>query len=238
MKSFDVSVAAPKEIPMFEAEVEMERRSSVLPLLLMACLIAAIVGVAGYIWREARAQTPITAQQASEIAAAALQGPGPAVIHFRTGLLKSSSDDKTGDPNYRLLEKAGILKLAKSARGSVLVSLTPQGERILASVPSLKKSKEADGTISYQAPLAERQFVGVAGINMAGVSSATVDYNWKWVPNRLGDIFDAGGPLVKSFNLWERQTLINKYEADFYSAGANRSTLTVARNDHGWKIAQ
>lgn len=223
---------------MFEAEVEMERRSSLLPLLLMTCLVAAIVGVAAYVWREARAQTPISAQQASEIAAAALQGPGPAVIHFRTGLLKPSSDEKTGDPNYRLLEKARILKLTKSARSSVLVSLTPEGDRLLASVPGLKKSNEADGTVSYHAPLAERQFVGIAGVNMAGVNSATVDYNWKWIPNQLGDIFDAGGPLVKSFNLWERQTLINKYEADFYNASPTRSTLTMARTDRGWKIAQ
>jgi hypothetical protein len=72
---------------------------------------------------------------------------------------------------------------------------------------------------------------------MVGVNSATVDYNWKWEPNPLGVVFDAGGPLVKSFNLWERQTLINKYEVDFYNAGPAKSTLALARNGKTWKLA-
>ncbi len=75
---------------MFEAEVEMERRSSVLPLLLMMCLVAAIVGLAGYVILQARGKT-LSAQQASGIVAAALQQRGPAVIHFRTGLVKPSA---------------------------------------------------------------------------------------------------------------------------------------------------
>ena len=56
-------------------------------------------------------------------------------------------------------------------------------------------------------------------------------YNWKWLPNALGDTFDAGGPLVKSFGMWERQTLINKYQADFYHGDPTRSTLTLVRQD-------
>ncbi len=220
---------------MFEAEVEMERRSSILPLLLMMCLLAAIVGLAAYIFLQARAKTPLSAQEASGIATAALQGPGPAVIHFRTGLLKASAEEKPGDPNYRLLEKAGIIKLAREPRGT-LVSLTPAGEQTLTAVPGVKKSQEPDGTFSYQAPLAERQFVGVADITMLGPDNATLDYSWKWVPNQLGNVFDAGGPLVKSFNLWERQTLINKYEVDFYNAGPSKSTIALVRSDHAWKI--
>ena len=71
---------------------------------------------------------------------------------------------------------------------------------------------------------------------MIGTNTATVEYNWKWVPNPLGDVFDAGGPLVKSFNLWERQTLINKYEANFYHGDATRSTMAVVREGREWKI--
>jgi hypothetical protein len=71
---------------MFEAEVEMERRSSFLPLLLMMCLVAAIVGLAWLRVYSKPAKTPLSAQQASGIVAAALQQRGPAVIHFRTGL--------------------------------------------------------------------------------------------------------------------------------------------------------
>jgi hypothetical protein len=50
---------------MFEAELEMERRSSFLPLLLMACLVAAIVGTVAYVVMQVRAKTPLSAQQAS-----------------------------------------------------------------------------------------------------------------------------------------------------------------------------
>jgi hypothetical protein len=81
---------------MFEAEVEMERRSSFLPLVLMMCLAAAIVGLATYVLLQVRERTPLSAQQASGIVAATLRGPGPAIIHFRTGLVKPSTDVKPG----------------------------------------------------------------------------------------------------------------------------------------------
>src|ERR1039457_4558434 len=110
---------------MFEAEVEMERRSSILPLLLMVCLVAGIVGLATYVLFQVRGKTPISAQDASGIVTAALQGPGPAVIHFRTGLV--TNNEQLPDPNYRLLEKAGIIKLAKRARGAWWSSIQPEG---------------------------------------------------------------------------------------------------------------
>jgi hypothetical protein len=77
--------------------------------------------------------------------------------------------------------------------------------------------------------------VSIAGIVVDG-SNATVEYTWKWAPNQIGDVFDAGGPLVKSFNLWDRQTLINKYEADFYHSEPTKSALTLVRNGQEWKI--
>jgi len=219
---------------MFETEVEMEKRSSVLPLLLMLCLLALIVGTVTYVLFQVRGKTPPSAQQASGIATAALQGPGPAVIHFRTGLV--TNDETLPDPNYRLLEKAGIIKLGKAAKGSVMVSITPEGERLINGVPGLKKSQEADGTFSYQAPLAQRELVSIVGVSMNGGDNAMVEYTWKWVPNQLGDVFDAAGPLVKSFNLWERQTLINKYQVDFYHASPTKSTLALVRSGREWKI--
>jgi hypothetical protein len=203
----------------------------------MICLVTAIVGLAAYVLLQVRQKTPPTAQEASGIVAAALQGPGPAVIHFRTGLLKPSADEKPEDPNYRLLEKAGIVKLAKAPHDSVLVSITPKGESLIAAIPGFKKSKEADGTFLYQAPLAQRQLLSVGNIRMNGVETVVVEYNWKWTPNALGNVFDAGGSLVKSFNTWERQTLINKYEVDFYRAGPTKSTLALVRNGREWKIA-
>ena len=219
---------------MFESEIEMEKRSSIMPMLLMLCLLVAIVGLAIYVILQVRGKTPLSAQEASGIVTATLQGPGPAVIHFRTGLV--NNDEKLPDPNYRLLEKAGIVKLAKAPHGGVMVSVTPQGEQLLTGLPGFKKSAEADGAFSYQAPLAQRQFVSIAGITMSGPDTAIVDYNWKWVPNPLGDVFDASGPLVKSFNLWERQTLINKYAVAFYHGDPTKSTLAVVRNGREWKL--
>jgi hypothetical protein len=222
---------------MFEAEVAMERRSSFLPMLLLVCLVAAIGGMVAYVVLQVKAKTPLSAQEASGIVTAVLQGPGPAVVHFRSGLVVSSVAEKPGDPNYRLLEKAGIVKLAKAPRGAEFISVTPGGERLVSAIPGFKKWKEADGTFTYQVPLAQRQLVNISAVDMTGVNNAVVAYTWKWVPNQMGDLFDAGGPLVKGFNLWDRQTLINKYEADFYHATPTKSTLALARADQVWKIA-
>ncbi|HXR16589.1 MAG TPA: hypothetical protein VN777_10365 [Terriglobales bacterium] len=222
---------------MFEAELEMEKRSAFLPLLLMVCLVAGIVGMVTYVVFQVRAKTPLSAQQASGIVASALEGPGPAIIHFRTGLVKPSPDEQPADSRYRLLEKAGIVKSAKEAHGAELISLTPVGEHLLATLPGSKKWRETDGTFSYQVPLAQRQLVGISDITMIGVNNATVEYTWKWIPNQMGDVFDAGGSLVKSFNIWDRQTLIDKYEADFYHGNPTKSMLAFVRTDRGWKIS-
>jgi hypothetical protein len=219
---------------MFESEVEMERRSSFLPMVLMLCLVALIVGTVGYVVFQVRSRTPLSAQQAAPIVAAAVQRMGPAVIHFRTGLV--TADENPNEPNYRLLQKAGIVNLAKEKKGGgMTVSLTPEGERLLSDLPGFKKEPK-DGGFSCQAPLANRQLLGIAGIEMLGADQASVTYNWKWVPNPLGDTFDAGGPLVKSFSMWERQTLISKYQVDFYHGDATTSTLALVRQDREWKL--
>ncbi len=220
---------------MFEDEIAMEKRSSILPMLLMLCLIVLIVGFITYVVFQVRG-TPLRAEEANRIATAALQGPGPAVIHFRTGLVKPSADDNPAEPNYRLLEKAKIVKLAKAAKGGVQVSLTPDGERLITALPGFKKTTGKDGDLSYQVPLAQRQLVAIDAIHLNGPSRATIEYSWKWLPNPLGDAFDAGGPLVKSFGVWERQTLINKYEADFYHGNPTKSTLALVHNNQGWEI--
>ena len=167
----------------------------------------------------------------------ASQGPGPVVIHFRTGLIKPSVSKNQGILIIDYWKRQELLNWGKAAKGSVTISITPR-KRLMSGVPGFKKSKEADGTFSYQAPLALRQLVSIAGVNMNGVDNAIVEYTWKWVPNQLGDVFDAGGPLVKSFNLWERQTLINKYEVAFYNGEPTKSTLALARSGREWKISK
>lgn len=222
---------------MFEDEVAMEKRSSIFPLLLMLCLAAVVAGGVAWVVLEVKARAALTVEQAGPYVAAALQGPGSAVTHINTGLIPPSYEfGKAGDPDYRLLAKAGIVKLGKPGKdGSMQVSLTAQGEKMLAGIAGVKKS-EKDGNVSYLVPLAERQLVGIAGVTMTGVNTATVEYTWKWVPNPLADVFDVAGPMVKSFSTYERKTLIDKYGADFYHGDAIKSGLALTREKKGWKI--
>lgn len=220
----------------FEAEVKMEKQSSVLPLLLLLSLMAAVLGVVAYVVLEIRARQPLSAREAGSVVETILKAQGPAVIHFHGGLVMPSVDEKPRDPHYRLLEKVGVVKTAKAAGGGTMVTLMPAGER-LASIPGFKKWKNADGTTSYAIPLAQRQLVEISNVTMSGVNDATVQYTWKWVPNQLGDDFDAAGKLVKSFNTWDRATLIDKYGADFYHADPTRASVNLVRTDKGWKVA-
>jgi hypothetical protein len=77
----------------------------------VVALILSVVGVAGYfIWQNHQV---LGVQQATALVDTAIGGPGPAVIHFHTGLLTSSVDLKPLDPNYKLLDRAGVVKVGK-----------------------------------------------------------------------------------------------------------------------------
>jgi hypothetical protein len=224
---------------MFEQELEMEKReSSVVPLLLIVLLIISVVGVAGYYVVQSR--KVLTTQEAADIAATILKAQGPATLHFHTGMIKGSVDEKPNDPHYRLLEKAGLIKLGKGTGQwgtTIPVALTPKGQNFLKQIQGLKQSKDADGTDSYVVPLAERKLVAASNINMITPSRATVDLTWKWEPNQLGEMFDASGPAVKSFNTWDRATLIRKYGANFYHGQPTKVTLALVKTERGWQIA-
>src|SRR5689334_9036247 len=193
---------------MFEQELEMEKRqSSVVPLLMIVTLILTIVAVSGYFLLESR--KVLSMQEATDIANAALKSQGPAILHFHTGMVKASVDEKPQDPHYRLLEKAGILALGKNTGtyGTITpVKLTPVGDKLLAEVPGITKVQEKDGTNSYSVPIAERKVVEVSKVTMINPTHAVVEFAWKWDPNKLGNLFDASGSMVKGFNTWDRST--------------------------------
>lgn len=224
---------------MFEQELEMEKReSSVVPLLLIVALILVIVGVAGYYIIENR--KVLTMQDATKIAAAALQDQGPVSLRFHTGLVKSSVDDSGHAPHYRLLEKAGLIKLGKDTGTygtTTPVSLTPAGEEFFKRIPGVSESKEKDGTVVYLVPAAERKLVEVSNIKMISPTRATIDVTWKWSTNQLGELLDAAGPTVRSFNTWDRATLIQKHGANFYHDPPTKVTLALAKTDKGWGVA-
>lgn len=217
---------------MFEQEVELEKReSTVVPLLLIVTMIVAIVGVAGYfVWQNKQV---LSNADAGNAISTALRQQGPATVRFHVGMVKPSVAEKPEDPHYKLLEKAGIVKLGKANNRVYPVALTSDGQKLLAEIPDVSKVTEKDGTELYVVPLADRRLVDITKVTMNSPSRATVNYSWKWEPNKLGNLFDASGSLVKSFNTWDRATLIDKYGANFYHSDPTKVQMVLTKPDRG-----
>jgi hypothetical protein len=225
---------------MFEAELEMERKeSSVIPLVLVLVLAGLILGgIGGVVYMVVQTKKGLPTQDAAAVLEQSLKQEAPAAVHFHTGTLKSSVNEKPGDPHYTLLQKLGILtfKAQKDGR-NFQVSLTPEGEKKLAAMADVQKTEEKDGTISYTVPLAGRRLVEVSKVTMDGPSTARVIYSWRWEPNEFGNGFDAAGPIVKGFNQWDRATLIQKYSADFYHGEPIRTAAVLNKKGGQWTVA-
>ena len=220
---------------MFEQEIEMEKKtSSIVPLLLILSLIVAVVGVSIYFVIQSR--KVLTTAEANSIVVGILDGQGPITLHFQTGIVKAV--DRPRDPHYRLLEKAGYLKIGKDTSDrKTPVALSPKGEAFLAELAGVKKSKNKDGNDEYAVPLAQRKVVEIGKVTMLTPSRANVEYTWKWETSKAGDMFDAAGPTVKAFNTWDRSTLIDKYGAHFYHAAPTKVAVALLKTDKGWQIA-
>ena len=223
------------EPELFAAEIEMEKKSSNIGALIMVLALVAVVGgTLFYFFKTAR-------QVLSEPAATAavkqiLKAQGGGQINFSVGTVVSSVNEKPMDPHYKLLEKAGIITLKPRSWNSIITTLTPAGEKILAEIPGVEKGKNSDSNVTYSVPLAERSIVKIDSIKMIKPHLARVDYTWKWVPNRLGKEFDASGDLVHAFNTWDRGTLIKSYGVDFYSAGPTKASVVLMEaQDNVWK---
>jgi hypothetical protein len=225
---------------MFEQELELEKQeSSIVPLLLIVALILTVVGVAGYYLIQNR--KVLTMQEATQIATSVLKEQGPVTFRFHTGLVKSSVDDNPQGPQYRLLEKAGLIVLGKpqGTYGTTYpIALTTPGQEFLKRIDGVTSAKEKDGTDLYQVPVAERQLVAVSNIRMLSPTRANVTLSWNWKTTALGELLDASGPTVKAFNTWDRSTLIQKYGANFYHAAPTEVTLALAKAENGtWGVA-
>jgi hypothetical protein len=219
---------------MFEQEIEMEKKSSgVVPLLLIACLIVAMVGLAGYYVMENR--KTMSSQEATALATDILKGQTPPTVSFHTGTVLEAMSENPRDARYRLLDKAGIIKLGKVKGYKWPIELTPKGEEMLSKIPEVKKTKESDGNVKYVVPLAERTLVGVTNIKKVGTGRAFMEFTWKWQPNELGEMFDASGALLKGFNTWDRSVLIDKHGANFYHADPTKVVISAGRGDKGWQ---
>jgi hypothetical protein len=142
----------------FEQELEFEKRNtSVVPLLLIVVLILSIVGVAVYYLLQSR--QVLTNQEANDVIIAALKAMGPVTIHFEAGMVKASVEEKPHDPNYKLLEKVGLMTVGKDKGWTIPVRLTPRGKDLLDSIAGVNKSKDKDGADLYVIPVAARKLV-------------------------------------------------------------------------------
>jgi|SRR5579871_980750 len=220
--------AAPE---LFAAEIAMEQKSSnFFPLLFIAGLVLVVGGTIYYFVKGAKEKltTPVATATLTHI----LQAQGPAMVHFQSGKI-----DKPVPPQYELLAKAGVVAVANPKTGATAaVSVTEPGQRLLGNIDGVQKDKTVTGATKYQVPLAERKLVSIDKITMLKPHLAQVEYTWQWKPNRLGQEFDAAGPLVKSFNTWDRATLIKSHGADFYSAAPTKSSIVLQEGDNGiWK---
>ncbi len=222
---------------MFEAEIELEKKSNSFgPVLFIAVLVLCIAGIVFYAVRESRKSMSET--QASQLITSILKTKGPSTLHFKTGVVKQTVDDKPFDPQYKLLEKAGLVKTAKRD-GALDVTLTSAGERVLADIKDVSRTKRLEGGESIVVPLADRRLVAITKVEVLSPTRANVSYTWKWQPNRLGEIFEASNPLVTGFNVWDRQTLIKDYGVDFYHADPKPEQFSFVRGaNDGWSILQ
>ncbi len=220
---------------MFEAEVELEKKSSFGPLLLVVALLATIVGVIVYVVMQARQH--LTPGDAGNVVSTLLRAQGPATVQFHGGLVVASVNERPTDPHYKLLEKAGLVKIGKQQGRATPIFVTAVAQHEFEAIPDFKKWKDKDGTDVYFVPLAERRLAEVSKVTMKTPTIAVVEYSWKWEPNKIGEMFDASGSLVKSFNTWDRATLIQKYGANFYHAEPAKAVVTLVRGDKGWQVA-
>jgi hypothetical protein len=140
------------------------------------------VGVAAYYVVENRKVLP--AAEAGTLISESLKSDGPVTIHFKTGMVVASVQDRPHDPNYRLLEKAGLVNIGKDKGRATPVTLTAAGRKMLANIPGVKQNKdEKDGTLEYVVPVAERKLVGSAAPR-ANLSGPGPPPRWEncWTP--------------------------------------------------------
>jgi hypothetical protein len=223
---------------MFEEELELEKKEGggFGPVLVILLMVGVIVGGIGYmVWQGTQT---LKTDVATAALTAALEQSKPATVRFQTGhLTYSSAVDSFTDPQYKLLEKLGIITTKSQKDGSLQVTLTPDGEKRISAIPEFKKKDDKDGTVLYIVPVAKRSLVKVEHIKRLGPSAAEVTYSRKWIPNDLGKDFDASSPAVQAFSTYERSVLIQKYGADFYNAPPQSVTVKLVKLYNGWQFA-
>lgn len=219
---------------MFEQELELEKKSSWGPLILVIALVGTIVGVIGYYAFQLK--KGLSQAEATAIVERQLRAKAP-TVSFRSGKVEASGAEQPKDPHYKVLQKAGLLTVKDVNWQTNIVTVTEGGEKTFASIQGFSKKTNADNTLTYVVPLATRKLLKIDSITIVNPTSARVEYEWQWVPNQIGDLFDLGGENLKSYTTWDHQKLIDKYGADFYHSASKKEVLNLVKGDKGWELA-
>jgi hypothetical protein len=200
---------------MFEDEIRMEEKSSsILPMLMVATLVLGVVAVAAYLINES--MRTVSAEEALTATKAVVLAQRPETVHFHVGFVKPGKGDQPFDPHYRLLEKAGLVKLGKATYKGLDVKLTPAGAELLRACGA-HEEKNQDGTVDYTVTLAERKLLKVTKVERVNSRKALVQYEWNWQPTQFGLVFDINGPAMSKLPVYDTAVLIDKYGATYYT---------------------
>ena len=157
-------------------------------------------------------------------------------VTFRTGKVSNTS---ANDPQYKLLAKAGILKIGKGRGFASQVDLTPAGKALLASLPNVKSVPDsAKETIVYEIPLASRKLVSVGKVTKLNHNKCQVQYTWAWQANRAGELFDIAGKFVQDLPAYDRGMLIDQHGANYYHGAPSAAAIVLNKEDNGWEPAR
>jgi hypothetical protein len=222
---------------MFEQEIEMEKKegSSLGPILIIFLLVGLFVGGIGVVIFQSK-QT-LKPEEASAPIATKLKATEPVSVTFHTGNVSYAAADSPAGPQYKLLEKAGILKVGKGKGCAAQVDLTPAGKELLASLPSVKGVPDKNDTTAYTLPLASRKLVSVGNVIKLGQQKFQVQYTWVWQPTKAGDMFDIAGKLVQGLPSYDRGVLIDQHGANYYHDAPTQAAIVLTKGDKGWQSA-
>jgi hypothetical protein len=219
---------------MFEQEIEMEKKegSGFGPVLVILLLVGLFVGSIGVVIFQSK--LTVRPQEATAAIETKLKADAPVSVNFHTGNVNVISESPS-DPQYKLLEKAGIIKIGKTKGTAVPIELTPAGKELIASLSGVKAVPAKDGTTSYTLPLASRKFVSVGNVTKLTQEKFQVQYTWEWQTTKAGELFDINGKYVQRLSTYERSLLIDHHGANYYHAAPTQTAIVLIKGDKGWE---
>ena len=219
---------------MFEQAIEMEKKegSWFAPVLIILVLVGLFVG--GFCVVIFQSKLTLKPSEAAAAVDTKLKSSAPVTVSFHTGLVSYAAADKPSDPQYKLFENAGILKITKGKGYAAQVDLTPEGKQLLASLADVQMVQDTGNTTEYILPLATRKLVSVNKVLKLTPDRFQVEYTWAWQTTKAGDMFDIPGKLVQELPPYERSVLIDQHGASYFHGEPAQDSLLLMKSDKGW----